>query len=349
MVKVTCPNCAADIEVPPDAPIHTCDYCGTAIQVNVLFGGGGTPAAGGQPKEQYVIKDHYIIRCHYPQQQAKNLLVDWVKKIPGAPQDFEDAANISSMKLTFYPIWVGEYGAVSDYVGLDDWPQFSRPAPDRPGWFEAVTYYKKEERGRVIREYQIPLIAVPSEKLPAAMRDYVVTTTGKEYFDIQHVKKLGGQIMDSTFNMEQAKGNMRQQVLNRQESEMHKEVTQITGRNDDIKEKGVFYIHFPVYNVEFTYNNKPHTAIIDGSTGRIIYVKVPVSTAFRVKTIGACAAFAAVGACFLLVLGLSSFLFGTAIVPGYQMLGIVLGICFEVVGCMFFGLNVRKQASEKAR
>nr|MDO8115153.1 hypothetical protein [Candidatus Sigynarchaeota archaeon] len=219
----------------------------------------------------------------------------------------------------------------------------------RPGWFEAVTYYKKEERGRVIREYQIPLMAVPAEKLPQQLRDYVVTTTGKEYFDIQHVKKLGGEIIDSTFNMEQAKGTMRQQVLDRQASEMHKEVTQITGRNDDIQQKGVFYIHFPVYNVEFTYNNKPHTAIIDGSTGRIIHVKVPVSTAFRAKTIGACAGFAAVGACFLVVLGLLPFLLVTPVIPGMQMLGIILGICFEVVGCMFFGLNVRKQASEKAR
>nr|MDO8111854.1 hypothetical protein [Candidatus Sigynarchaeota archaeon] len=79
MVKLTCPNCSADIEVPANAPIHTCEYCGTAIQVSVLFGGGGA-AAGGVPKDQYIIKDHYIIRCHYQQGQAKNLLVDWVKK-----------------------------------------------------------------------------------------------------------------------------------------------------------------------------------------------------------------------------------------------------------------------------
>jgi hypothetical protein len=343
MVKLTCPNCAADLDVATDAPIHTCEYCGTAIQVSVAFGDKGTggAAAGGQPKESLVIKDHYIIRCHYNQDQVKNLLVDWVKKIPGAPQDFEDSANISDIKLTFYPLWVGEYAATSDYVGLDDWPQFSHPAPDKPGWYEHVAYFKKQEQGRVIREYQIPLMALPEQRLPSYLRDYAVTTTGKEYFDIKHVKKLSGSIIDSTYKMADAKANMNQQVLNRQAQEMHKEVTTIQSRNDNITEKGVFYIHFPVYNIEFTYNNKKHDALIDGSSGRIINVKVPVSTEFRAKTISA-------GFAFLLA-GLALIILGATVLTTILVAGITIGVCLAIISFMFFGLNMRKQASEKQR
>ena len=179
-------------------------------------------------------------------------MVEWVKKIPGAPQDFESVANIHTLNLKFYPLWVGQYKAITDYVGLDDWPQFNKPAHDRPGWYEHVSYYKREENGKVLREYQIPLMALPDAKLPKYLREYLVTTTGKEYFDINHVKKLGGQIIDSTFEMDEAKQEMNKQVHNRQTKEVKKEVTHIKTRKDDLEERGVFYIHF-----QYTRSNFP--------------------------------------------------------------------------------------------
>ncbi|MBN2153016.1 MAG: hypothetical protein JW839_16305 [Candidatus Lokiarchaeota archaeon] len=344
MVKIVCPNCAADLDVASDAPIHTCDYCGTAIQVSVMFGdkGEGGMVAGGEPKDAYIIKDHYIIRCHYNQDQVKNLLVDWVKKIPGAPQDFEESANISELKLRFYPIWVGEYAATSDYVGIDDWPNFSHPAPDRPGWYEHVSYSPRQESGRVIREYQIPLMALPEQRLPSYLRDYAVTTTGKEYFDIKHVKKLSGEIIDSAMKMNEAKASMHQQVLDRQTREMHKEVKQIQSRTDDVQEKGVYYIHFPVYQIGFVYNGKPHDALIDGSSGRIVHVKVPISTEFKMKaTVGG---LASIGA------GLALILLGL-LIPGMPIVvaGVAIGACAIIVGMLVFSLILRKQVSEKQR
>jgi hypothetical protein len=337
MPKITCPNCAADLDV-PDAPIHTCDYCGTAIQVSAMVGGAAAPTAGA--KEQFIIKDHFVVKCQYNQEQVKNLLVDWVKKIPGAPQDFEEAANISKVDLTFYPLWVGEYAATSDYVGIDNWPQFAKPAFDRPGWYEIKSYYKKEESGRVIREYQKPLMAVDMQKLPKYLRDYVVTTTGKVYFDIQHVKKLGGKIIDSIYKFDEAKANLHQQVIDSQSMEMHKEVKQITNRRDDIQQKGVYYIHFPLYEIEFEYRGKIHDALVDGSNGRIVHVKVPVSAEFRAKTLTAMGAFGAVGVV-LLILGVLSDLL--------KVFEITAGAGLIVVAILFLAINLRTKASEKQR
>ncbi|OLS12541.1 MAG: hypothetical protein RBG13Loki_3852 [Promethearchaeota archaeon CR_4] len=337
MPKITCPNCAADLEV-PDAPIHTCDYCGTAIQVSAMIGSGLTPTT--RDREQLVIKDHFIIKCQYNQAQVKNLLVDWVKKIPGAPQDFEEAANISQNDLKFYPMWVGEYAATSDYVGIDNWPQFSRPAFDRPGWYEVVTYYKREESGHIIREYQKPLMAVDVQNLPIYLRDYVVTTTGKVYFDIQHVKKLGGVILDSIYKLEEAKTNLRQQVMGSQTAEMHKEVVQITRRTDDIQEKGVYYIHFPLYEIKFEYRGKLHDALVDGSNGRIVYVKVPVSVEFRAKSIAAIGGFGGIGALLIIL--------GTLSVIGI-IFGIGGGVGLIIIALMILGLNLRSKASEKQK
>jgi len=338
MVKITCPNCAADLDVPA-APIHTCDYCGTAIQVSVMTS--GAPAAAGMDqKAQFIIKDHFIVKCQYNQEQVKNLLVDWVKKIPGAPQDFEEAANINSITLTFYPLWVGEYAATSDYVGIDNWPQFAKPAHDRPGWYEIKTYYKKEESGRVIREYQKPLMAVDMQKLPKYLREYNVTTTGKVYFDIQHVKKLGGKIVDSVYKFDEVKARLYQQVIDSQTAEMHKEVKQITSRRDDVNEKGLYYIHFPLYEIQFEYRGKIHDALIDGSNGRIVHVKVPVSAEFRVKTLTSMSLFGIIGVLFV-VFGLAQSL------P--MLFGIITGAGLIVVAILFLALNVRSKVSEKQR
>jgi len=152
----------------PAAPIHTCDFCGTAIQLAVVAGGTAPGAAGNTA--QFIIKEHFIVKCAYNQETGEKLARGLGEKIPGAPQDFEEAANISKLNLTFYPLWVGEYSVTSDYVGIDNWPQFAKPAHDRPGWYEMKTYYKKEESGRVIREYQKPLMAVDMQNLPKYLR-----------------------------------------------------------------------------------------------------------------------------------------------------------------------------------
>ncbi len=341
MVKIVCPNCAADLEVPA-APIHTCDFCGTAIQVSRMIGPDGHNITGEalteEAKRAYIIDDHFIIRCGYNGQEVQALMEDWIKKVPGAPQDFETTAQITSRTLKFYPIWVGEYKASSSYVGLDNWPRFSRPAHDRHGWYEHVSYYKREEQGNVHREYQIPLLALGEAGIPKYLRNYSVTTTGKEFFDLTHVKELDGRIIDSVYTFDEAKSRMHQGVLNRQAGEMRKEVVQITSRNDNVEEQDVFYIHFPVYEFEFTYNDKKYEAFIDGSSGRVIHIDVPISTKFRLTTILAGAAHAIIGAG-LITLG--------ALVPEVIFGGIAAGAGIFGTGIVFIAMNFRKSAQEK--
>lgn len=343
MVKIVCPNCAADLDVPP-APIHTCEYCGTAIQVSQMVGPEGENITGEElteeAKETYILKEHYQITCEYNHKQAQLLMEDWITKIPGAPQDFENTAVITHNELKFYPIWVGEYKVSSSYVGIDNWPNFGRPAHDKPGWYEHVSYYKREETGDIHREYQIPLLALSEKGVPKYLRNYSITTTGKEYFDIQHVKELSGEIIDSIFTVDEAKQRMQQAVLARQTNEMHKEVVHIKQRGDDMDERGVFYIHFPVYEMKFTYGNKEYEAFIDGSTGRVIHIDVPISTKFRLITLSLGAGHAAAGTG-LLIAGLN--------LASMTFLGISAGIGLIATGIAFIVLNFRRGAQEKQR
>ncbi|MEM2146934.1 MAG: hypothetical protein QW279_16345, partial [Candidatus Jordarchaeaceae archaeon] len=322
-MNINCPNCGADLQVRNDAVIHTCEYCGTAIQVSKMIAESATTK---REKQRFILKDHYIVRCLYKPDQAKNLLAAWISKIPGTPKDFETETNIHSQKLVFYPLWVGQYAADTQYLGLDDWPQFSHPAPDAPGWYEHVSYYKKEETGEVIREYQVPIVGVSLDKRQEYLSDYIVTVTGKEYFDIKYVKAVNGEIIDSTLSYDEVRSRMRQKVALSQEKEIRKEVKVIQSRNDNIKEEALYYIHLPVYEFEYTYKRKKYRALIDGSNGRIIHVETPLTGSFRAKTITLGTIHIAVG------ILLPLFFYKT--VP-FLILG---GLALIALGIMFFAI-----------
>ena len=77
------------------------------------------------------------------------------------------------------------------------------------------------------------------------------------------------------------KRTLRLAVFNRQMNEMRKKLHSITNREDDLEEGDIFYIQFPVYEIEFHYNKKKYQAYIDGSTGRVIHIDVPISRKFK--------------------------------------------------------------------
>jgi hypothetical protein len=228
-------------------------------------------------------------------------MVEWISKIPGVTADFGEHINFDKINLKFYPLWVGEYTAASDYVGIDDWPSFHR--------------------------------------IPKYLQNYIVSSTGKEYFDIKHVRNLNGEIIDSIYNFNEIKVRMQSEVLNRQSSEMHKEVKTISNRQDNVTERGLFYIHFPVYEITYFFNNYPYNAMIDASNGRIIHVDTPLTLGFKLKSS---------------VMGLAGIIPGIILlilssIPSIKFFGITGGIGAIIIGIMFFAQNFRKGAEEKQK
>ena len=342
MIEIVCPNCAANIDLPSIAPVHTCGFCGTCIQVDQIAGPDGKSITGEELPEEtkraLIFKDHYIVRANYTGKEVQTIMEDWIKKLPQAPQDFETSATITKNDLKFYPIWVGEFTASSRYAGLDDWPEFHHPAHDRAGWYERVSYMRRTETGFVLREYNIPLMGM--KNIPKHLRNYVVPTTSKEYFDITHVKELGGIIEDSVYSVEDAKRTLRLAVFNRQMNEMRKEVHTIKNREDDLEEGDIFYIQFPVYEIEFHYNNKKYQAFIDGSTGRVIHIDVPISRKFKLFSLIAGIG-QIIGGAVLGILGL--------VLPDYVFAfgGISSGIGLIVFGGLLLSMSAKKGAQEK--
>ncbi len=339
MVKIICPNCSANLEIPV-APVHTCEFCGTAIQVDQIAGPDGKSITGEELPEEtkrtLIFKDHYIVKAHYTAKEAQSIMQDWIKKLPQAPQDFETSATITKQELVFFPIWVGEFTISSRYAGLDDWPEFHRPAHDRHGWYEHVSYHRRKETGFVLREYDIPLFGM--KNVPKYLRGYNIPTSSKEYFDIGHVNELGGQVIDSQISVEDAKRTLRLSVFNRQLSEMRKEVHTVTDRQDDLEEGDIFYINFPVYEIEFHYNQKKYQAFIDGSTGRVIHIDVPISRKFKL--------FSLIAGLGQIGLGIGLGIMGL-LVPSLIFGGLSAGIGLIVFGSLLLSMSAKKGAQEK--
>ena len=101
MLEIVCPNCAANIQLPSIAPVHTCGFCGTAIQVDQIAGPDGKSITGEELPEEtkrtLIFNDHYIVRANYTGKEAQTIMQDWIKKLPQAPQDFETSARSPKM------------------------------------------------------------------------------------------------------------------------------------------------------------------------------------------------------------------------------------------------------------
>lgn len=339
-MKIICPECSANLDIPV-SPVHTCEYCGVVIQVDQIAGPGGKSITGEELPEEtkrtLIFKDHYIVRANYTDKEAQTIMQDWIKKLPQAPQDFENSATITRRELKFYPIWVGEFTISSRYAGIDDWPEFHHPAYDRNGWYERVSYHQRTETGFVLREYQIPLMGLQTP--PKYLRSYVVPTTSKEYFDITHVKELGGIVLDSTYGVEDAKRTLRLSAFNRQLAEMRKEVHTVTRRDDDMEEGDIFYIQFPVYEFDFSYNKKKYHAYIDGSTGRIIHIDVPISRKFKL--------FSLIAGLGQIGLGVALGILGLVFPDNFIFGGLSAGAGLIVFGSLLLSMSAKKGAQEK--
>ena len=153
----------------------------------------------------------------------------------------------------------------------------------------------------------------------------------------QSISKISNDY-SSVYTFDEAKKLMFNSVLNRQAGEMRKEVISITKRNDNIEEQDVFYIHFPVYEYKFSYNNKKYEAFIDGSSGRVIHIDVPISTKFRLTTILTGISHA--------VIGIGLFIAGIS-VPAITFFGVTAGLGIFGTGIVFLAMNFRKGAQEK--
>ncbi len=318
-----CAFCDADFETDPDDVLLVCPYCGTA-----------------QTLEGAKFTNHYMIRVHFNQTEAQQVLLDWLSKQLGAPDDLTVKARFEGYEQVWYPFWVSRVDARSTYKGLGRDANFYDPWPQYPGAYKRFSYFWKPEHGEFTRRYEIKIAGI--ESIDEDIKRFPIPTRAKEYFSHAHAEEYDGKVLHSKVSEAQAKEYAKKRAYENQTALILDEVDKIESRDDDIKVGETFLIHVPIWELTYRYGNSKYRASVSASTGYVIESKYPRSMSFRAAGI---------------LSGLLSLLIGGSLIAmanGYlgpqQYIGfgnVTGGILFLLGLVLFYKGISRKEAKEK--
>jgi len=305
-----CNFCDATFDAGPDDLLLICPYCGTAQSVDgVKF------------------TDHYMIRVHYDEGEAKTTLLDWVSKQLGVPEDLASSAKFLKSEQIWYPFWISRVDADTTYQGLGRDATFHNEWPQMRGAYKRIEYFWKPESGQFTRRHEIKIAGIPN--IDEDIRHHPIPTRAKEFFSHAHAEEFDGKVLNSTIDLDTAKGLAKQMALDKQTQLVLKEIDKIEQRNDNIDVGETFLIHVPVWELEYRYGKKKYKASVSAPTGYVIESKYPRSMSFRAGGIGIGFLMLIVGAS-LIMLALDVFGFGAILTGG----GLVSGGLLALVGLL---------------
>lgn len=265
----SCTYCGAELKPSSDETIVTCPYCGTTLRI-----------------DGKIIKLHYMLEVSYTQQDAYDILLQWVSKQVGAPPDVAAKSKLVQQKLTYYPFWIIRHEADTTYTGLDPIYEYSdsdiHPLGADEKVYRTISCTWKKENGEIKRSYTHSVAG--REDIPGALKDYRIPLRRKAFFDIEIAKKHGGIILNSLLDRNQAETIARQKVYDMQTSLIYKEIKKIEKREDNINPKEFSYTHVPTWLLKYKYGLRKYTALVDAASGRVIHTEYPRSPMFRIIT-----------------------------------------------------------------
>ncbi|MHA2359603.1 MAG: hypothetical protein ACXAB5_04975 [Candidatus Thorarchaeota archaeon] len=318
MTQLNCPNCDGPVDVPPQSSTVVCAYCSTTIQV----------------KTGDIIKENYVMRLQYSLDEAREKMLSWAMKQLGAPKGLENA-KVRQSELTFWPFWVVEVEAKANYQGTQKKPKFDGKV--------TISTLKSEwvpETGEIEMEKDIFIPANNSP--PKELGNYVIPTKRKEYYMKDMIVETGGALKPIQVDREKAIQIAQKRMDNMLRIEAHKEVDKIQSMEKNLNVPAVFIVSIPVWHIKYRHSVRNYDALIDGASGRVIYLEYPRKMAFRATVmLGGLIHLVAGGGLglFLVYLGVS---FYDGIFP--TVIGIMLGLGMLAISIRFFQTAFSLQA-----
>ncbi len=314
MSDYKCPHCDAPFTLPEDSRTVTCPYCNTTIQVST-----------GE-----ILKEHYLMRLQFDKDRARETMLGWAMKQLGAPKDL-DRTDLKSSELVFWPFWVIEVEARAHYEGEQKKPDFGGKATvGKMGWKSV------REDGDIAIERDIFVAA--AKKVPPALTSYVIPTRRKEFFTSELVRSAGGTLRPTVLERNAAVGQAKKEMDSVVHQEAKKEVDYVRKMTQQLAVPAVFLLHVPVWHLRYAYRLRRYDAMVDGASGRVIYMEFPRKLAFRAMAVTGGMFHLAVGgaaAVVLVYLGITRFdlLFPSiaGIVFGLGMLAFALRLFYTAI------------------
>jgi len=306
--KIQCGYCQAELAVPPFSSVVTCDYCGTP---NELLTG-------------EIIQNHHMLSIYFSGSELTELIPEYLSKYVGVPTDFADKAIFTDFELRMMPFWVFKFHGHTDYKGIGKYC----PAVHSTHWSRTINIRSRPERGSIDLDQTCLIFGYREQH--KEIRDEKIPVGSKEAFDINAVKAEGGRIYDTEIGYEEAHRMAEDQVKDRHNQLIRREIYKIEGINQKIDLKEVSYLHVPFYRVKYQYGKWTGEALVDAARGKVLRAEYPISRRHRFW-----------GFAFILlaiaVIGAAIYMALKTALDQWQMAGIVAAVIFA--GVLLFGLK----------
>lgn len=273
--QVTCPSCNAPLKAPRAASVIVCPYCGYTFEVS-----SGRRLA------------YYMFPIYVDSPAAWRIMMQFIVRRYGVPEDFTVEANPRFSELHFVPYYVFRCRASSHCT--------------RSG--RSASYLETAD-------YSVPA-AWTGTWIDSHLASFSFSVRGRSFFDPRQAQR--GRLHMPTVRYEEAYRAAHRFI----EERAMKEARESCGgaaRLGSVEVDFVGLAHYPLWLMEYAYKGGVYRALLDASGGKVLYVEYPLRAGARAMMLTASAA--------IIGLGVASGLAASATGPP---LGLVGGIITSI-------------------
>lgn len=258
----TCPNCAAQVEFPPDAHATECPFCATPVVTDT-----GTHRH---------IKPRGLLPFAMDESAARKAMTDWLGKLWFAPNGLQEYARKGrKMNGIYVPYWTFDADTTSDYRGERGTVYYETRQVMRDGKMETQQVQKVRwtpVSGRVRRFFDDVLV-LASHALPKSYTDAL------EPWDLSAMEPYRpeflagfyaeGYQVDLDEGFVEAKEKMDSQIHRDVRFDIGGDRQRVHHVDTDMRDITFKHVLLPVWMAAYKYRGKSYRFVVNGRTGRV--------------------------------------------------------------------------------
>jgi len=270
LVKYQCAHCNAPLDVNPEDKIFNCMSCGQAM------------LADGSKFE-----NHYILENTLNQTQIHKIVKEFIKK-KGFLRGIR-GYQITNLSPILLPYWCVTTDAYTHYVGYKRYTETRTrtvgTGKNRRTVTKSVTVYRPIDQE--IREKRVdPLLGRRGSSIYGYERVKELLKTEFQRavpFNHDRLMSIEGEFnyLSSEISLEAANQLGKTDVFDDHRARAERNCTKVFDCSTQITYTGTYFVHVPVWQIEYVFKDETYRIAILGSNGQIIKGEIPVTTRFR--------------------------------------------------------------------
>ncbi len=269
--KFQCPHCNAPLDVNPEDAIFNCVSCGQAV------------LADGSKFD-----NHYILRNTLNQKKIHHIVKEFIRK-KGFMRGIK-GYKITNITPTLMPFWVVTSDAYTHFVGYLRYTETRTrtvgTGKNRRTVTESVTVYRPIDRE--IREKRADVLL---GRRGSSIYGYdrvkdIVRAEFSNAVQFNHDHLLADEkefnYLSSEIDLDAANQLGKTIVFDNHRAQAERACTKVFDCATQLTYSGTYFLHAPVWQIEFEFKRETYRIAILGSSGKIIIGELPVTTIFRI-------------------------------------------------------------------